>query len=247
MDIKNIEKLPLNSKKDILFLLNELGNVYGDKIVSIFLYGSVTGPDYHPKTSDINIAVVMEDISLNALNPILKTIKKTLARKITVPLFLTPTHIKMSTDTFPIEFSTMKDSRCVLMGEDILSDISVKNEDLRTECEYQLKGKLLTIRQAYLEQALNKKGVEWLVKESFRGLMPVFQSLLKIKLGNVVPRQKKEILDKLAEEFNVDVSSFLEILHDQEDDGKIGGKSAILFLNEFLETLQKLTEIVDGM
>ncbi|MBU0683465.1 MAG: hypothetical protein ABIH85_06130 [Candidatus Omnitrophota bacterium] len=247
MKIQNIEKLPLACQKDVCYLLNKLEDIYGDDIISVFVYGSVTGQDYHSKTSDINVAVVMEDTSLSTLSPILKTVKKIRSAKITAPLFLTPSYIKMSLDTFPVEFSTMKDSRCVLAGDDILAGISVKNEDLRAECEYQLKGKILTIRQAYLEQALNKKGVEWLVKESFRGLIPVFQSLLKIKLGTSAPKSKKEILGKLAEVFDIDTAPFLEILHDQENDGKIGGKDAKLFLNEFLDTLQKLTETVDKL
>jgi len=204
-------------------------------------------PDYNAKTSDINIAVVMKDVSITELKKALKIVKRSLRDKITVPLFLTRDYIKNSLDTFPMEFITMKDAHCVLMGEDVLKDITIEKEDLRRECEYQLKGKLLMIHQAYLEQALTRKGLEGLIKRSFRSLIPVFQSILRLKSEDAPPAEKKEMLNKLGHECGVDVSAFLEVLQDKETDGKIGEKNAEHFLDDFLITLQQLSDIVDGM
>ncbi|MFQ5952712.1 MAG: hypothetical protein ACE5JK_04830 [Candidatus Omnitrophota bacterium] len=247
MEIKNIDKLPDQVKKALEPYLNELIKIYGEDIVSVFVYGSVTGPDYNPKTSDINLAIVLKEVSLDKFKPVLKTVKQGLRRKITAPLFLSPSYIKMSLDTFPMEFMNMKDSRLVLFGDDVLADISAEKMDIRRECEYQLKGRLLTIRQAYLEQAMNRKGLEGLLKSSFRALMPVFENVLRLKLEGSIPTDKEKILSRLGEEFEVDVSSFMEILHDKETDGKIGGRPLEDFLNDFLVQLEKLTDIVDGM
>ncbi|RKY41108.1 MAG: hypothetical protein DRP85_07195 [Candidatus Makaraimicrobium thalassicum] len=247
MDIKNLEKLPENVRDILSRFLDGLFKLYGEDIVSVFVYGSVTGADYNPKTSDINIAVVLKDISLVKLKPALKTVRAGLRRKITAPLFLTPSYIRMSLDTFPMEFMGMKDSRCVLFGDDVLADIDVKTDDLRRECEYQLKGKLLTIRQAYLEQALNRKGLERLIKASFRALIPVFQNLLRIKRNEAPPSQKEEVLSRLGKEFDMDVSSFLEVWRDKRSDGRIGNKDAEPFLNDFLLQLEHLSNAVDNM
>lgn len=247
MDIKNIEKLPENVQKGLKTVIEDLVEIYGKEIVSIFAYGSVTGPDYSPKGSDINIAVVLKDTSLGKLKLALGTLKKALKKKITVPLFLTPSYIKMSLDTFPMEFIGMKESRLVLLGEDVLANVEVKTEDVRRECEYQLKGKLLTIRQAYLEQALTRKRLEGLIKQSFRALMPVFRNILRLKNGKTPPGTREEVLCQLNEQFDVDTAAFLSVLHDNKNDGRIGGKDAEEFLSEFLEQLERLSEIIDKL
>ncbi len=247
MEIKELEKLPVSARNALRPFLGELFKAYGDDIVSVFAYGSVTGADYNPKTSDINIAVVLKDVSLAILKPALKTVRAGLRRKITAPLFLTPSYIKMSLDTFPMEFMAMKESRRVLFGEDVLADIDVSREDLRRECEYQLKGKLLTIRQAYLEQGLNRRALERLIKASFRALVPVFQNMLRIKRAESPPAEKEEMLRQLGEEFDIDVASFLEVLRDKKADGRIAGKAPESFLNDFLLQLERLSDVVDGL
>ncbi|MEA3489334.1 MAG: hypothetical protein U9R44_03200, partial [Candidatus Omnitrophota bacterium] len=67
MDIRNLEKLPDNARKVLSPFLDELFGIYREAIRSVFVYGSVTGRDYNPKTSDINMAVVLDDVSLGKL------------------------------------------------------------------------------------------------------------------------------------------------------------------------------------
>ncbi|MBD3426755.1 MAG: hypothetical protein GF409_05950 [Candidatus Omnitrophica bacterium] len=245
MNIRNMDKLPEGARKALEPFLQEVIEAYGNDLVSIFAYGSVTGPDYNPKTSDINVAVVLKDVTLPRLKELLKPVQKASRKGITAPLFLSPEYIRMSLDTFPIEFWTMKDSRCVLFGEDVLEGIEVEKEDLRRECEYQLKGKLLMIRQAYLEQALNRKGAEKIIKASFRSLMPVFRSMIRLKSGQS-PREKAEVLSQMGEEFGVDPASFLEVLRDKKTASPIGRGEAEPLIKGFIDQLERLSSIADN-
>ncbi len=247
MDDKNMGKLPPKVQKLLKPYLEKLHDIYRDSIISIFAYGSVTGPDYNPKTSDVNVAIVLNDTSSRTLKSALETVRSGMRKKITAPLFLTPRYIKMSLDTFPMEFMNMKDTRLILFGDDILAGITVEKEDLRRECEYQLKGKLLTIRQAYLEQALNRKALERLIKMSLRALFPVFQNMLRMRLNVQPPLDKAEILRRLSEEFKIDVGPFARVLHDTKIDGHIAGRSAESFIDAFLSQLEGLSRIVDDM
>lgn len=244
MNLRNLERLPEEARRRIVPFLEELLMAFDGSIISIFVYGSVTGPDYNPRESDINLGVVLEDISLPRLAPALKAVKKAFRARIPAPLFLSPAYIKRSLDAFPIEFIGMKDTRLVLLGSDVLADIEVKKEDLLRECEYQLKGRLVTIRQAYLEQALDRKGLERLVKASFKALMPALKGLLMVKTGLPAHMDKQKMLDALEKEFGVNMSSFREILRDGKADGKIGGKSAEGFIEDFLSQTEKLVEAV---
>ena len=85
MNILNLEKLPVNARNVLRPFLEEMVEIYGEDIVSVFAYGSVTGPDYDPKRSDINVAVVLKEISFWKLKPALKTVRTASRRKITAP------------------------------------------------------------------------------------------------------------------------------------------------------------------
>ncbi|MDP8299572.1 MAG: hypothetical protein P9L88_06700 [Candidatus Tantalella remota] len=247
MEINDVSKLPASARKVIDPYVADLKEAYGEEILSIFVYGSVTGVEYNPRRSDINVAVVLKDISFDKLKKGLKVIKKGRKQKINVPLFLTPHYIKDSLDTFPMEFMSMKNSRCLLFGEDVLSEIAVNRDDMRRECEFQLKSKMLTMRQAYLEQAMNRRGLENLIKTAFRSLMPVFQNMLRLKQGDTPPDVKEEILMALGDTFDIDVSSFLDLLKDERVDGKIGEKTAETFLGDFILELEKLADKVEHL
>lgn len=247
MSIRNIEKLSPQAGKTIKPFIEGLLDIYGDQIRSIFAYGSATGSDYVPGVSDINLAVIMDKVLIDGLKPALDLVKKGMKKKIVAPLFLTPDYIERSMDTFPMEFLEMKDSRQVLFGEDLLENIRAEKEDIRRECEYQLKGKLLTIRQAYLEQAMNRKGMETLIKRSVKALMPVFRGVLRIKDHEDIPMSKEAVIEKMGDELGIDVSSFAEVLQDKKLDGKIGGRSSEAFLEDLLVQIEKLSEIVDGL
>jgi len=247
MGLKNIDKLPENVQRVIAPYLEKLLELLKDGVVSVFAYGSVTGPEYDRKRSDINIAVVLKDASAENLKPVLRTVRGGLKKNITVPLFLTPSYIGMSMDTFPIEFMEMKDTRCVLFGEDILEDINTGKEDIRRECEYQIKGKLLALRQVYLEQALKPHALEKLIKRSLRSLFPVFRNILRIKNGKTPSPERAEVLCELSEEFGIDIAPFLDVLNDDRSDGRIGKRSAEKFIDMFITQLERLSAAVDCM
>jgi hypothetical protein len=149
-------------------------------------------------------------------------------------------------DTFPMEFMDIRDTGCVLFGKDVFSDLREDREDLRKECEYQIKGKILTIRQAYLEQATSRRSLEVLLKKAFRSLMPVLRSVYRLKSGESV-LSKEELLERLGSETGVDTSSFSELLADKKNDGKIGQKKPEDFLKDLLEQLEKVSKYVDEL
>lgn len=245
MGMINLEKLPPDAQSALKPFLEEVIRVYGEGLVSVFAYGSVTGPDYESRSSDINVGVVLKDVSLGSLSQSLPAVKKAMKRRVTTPLFLSQTYIKRSLDVFPIEFGSMRNTRLVLFGEDVLSGVTIRKDDLRRECETQLKGRLVTVRQAYLEQALDRKGLASVLKAALKSLYPVFGGILMMKPELSVPVGKEKMVELLEKELNVDLSSVVKILRDGKGDGKISGKNAEQFLEEFLFQIEKLAEAVD--
>ncbi len=244
--IINIEKLPPEVQKKFLPFLKAMLDIHRDHLVSVFIYGSATGKNYIPKISDINSVFVFKDLAFLSLKNSLKAVSKGIAKKIAAPLFLTREHIETSLDVFPIEFLDMKENYCLLYGADILATLEIKGEHVRLFCEQQIKGKLIRIRQAYLEVGLKKKGMEALLKESLNSFIPVFRNLIRLK-GNQPPAGKEEIIKQLCREFELDENVFLPVYKDTSNDEKIANQDIIVFLEKFLDQIKKLAVGVDSL
>jgi len=245
-NLKNLDRLKPQAKKLIEPYLKELLKIHQDNIVSIFACGQAAGADYLHKISNITLFVVLENLEFLDLRKSLKIVSRGINRKIAAPLFLTRKHIETSTDVFPIEFLEMKENHLLLYGEELLEPLEISPANLRLFCEEQIKGKLIRIRQAYLEVGLKRKGIEALLKESLSALLPVFRNLIRLK-GKAPPVKKEEIYNQLCAEFNLDKNVFLAILRDTKNDEKIARQDIEAFFEKYIAQVQKLAIAVDQL
>ncbi len=242
----NLENLPQRVRKILEPYSRDMIKLHGDNLETIVVYGSSTGKDFIPGKSNINLLFVFKELELTSLRSSLKLVAKGRKKGIIAPLFLTERHIKTSLDAFPIEFLEMKENHITIYGQDILQNLEIRKDNIRLQCEQQLKGKLIRLRQAYLEIGLKRKGVEALLIESLTSLIPTFRNMLRLK-GKEVPLGKEEIINRVSSEFNVDREVFLSILRDKRGDEKIAGMQADEFLGKYLEEIRKLAITVDEL
>ena len=244
--IKNLDQLPESVSRKLRPYLEEMIELLGDNLLMAAVCGSVVTGDYREKSSDINLILVCEKVGLATLKKCLNLIARGIKKRITAPLFFTRLYIETSSDVFPIEFLEIKDNHLVLSGEDLLTEIRVDLKNLRHQCEEQIKGKLVRIRQAYLEVGLKKKGVEALLKRSLSTMIPVFRNVLRLK-GEDPPQGKEKVLERLTEVFGLEEGIFLAIWKDNQDNEKIGGEAAEVYLDKYLIQLEKLATAVDSI
>jgi len=245
-ELVNLERLPDEVKKRVVPYLQNLFDVHNENIVSVFVYGSAAGKDFVPKRSDINLLIVFRQLQFDDLKKSLKIVSKGIEKKITAPLFLTRRHIETSADVFPVEFMELKENHILLYGEDIWESLNIDKANIRLQCEEQIKGKLIRLRQAYLEVGLKKKGIEALIKESLYALMPIFRNMLRLK-GKTPPVGKEDILIGLCAEFDLDTDIFLTILKDKKNDEKIGSQELEPAFERYIGEIYKLALAVDEL
>jgi len=87
-------------------------------------------------------------------------------------------YIESSLDTFPIEFLNFKTSYRLITGEDVLKDLTFEKKFVRLQCERELKGKLLQLRENFLETEGKKKNIEALIRLSLPTFFSIFQAVL---------------------------------------------------------------------
>jgi len=129
----------------------------GSRLRSVVLYGSAARGDFHRKTSDFNLLLVLEDLSpatLEALEPALRRWTKAGQP---VPRLFSPAVIAESADVFPIEFLDIRRSHVVLHGEDPLDGLEIHTDHLRLQCERELREKMMRLREGEVVAAFCKR------------------------------------------------------------------------------------------
>ena len=240
----NLEKIPEVVQDDVRAFMNDLLAIHGEEIVSIVIYGSAAGGQYVPRRSDVNSAVIFGDIDFSVLKKSLSVISSAGRKKIRAPLFLTQEYILSSLDVFPIEFLDMQQQHVLIYGEDVLSSLDVPRQYVRLFCEQEIKGKLIRIRQAYLEVGLKPKAVDALLKDSLNSLIPIFRNLLRLR-NKSVTFDKTAVLEHACGEFQLNSKIFTAIYRHVAGGEKIPGAEMDLRFGEYLAELKKLSRGIE--
>jgi len=219
---------------------------YGDSLKSIILYGSAAGGDYRPGKSDLNFLIVLSEEAIDHLDGALETVSRWRKKGVATPLFMTKPYIASSLDSYPLEFLNMQKGYLLVYGEDVLKDISFEPGHLRLQCEREIKGKLLLLRERFLETGGKAKRVQELIGESITAFISIFGGLLYLK-GTQIPSSRREIVEALAREFPVDAGVFLRCLDVKEGKEKISSSEMSDIMKAYLVEVRRLWGVVDEL
>jgi hypothetical protein len=244
--LKNLDHLNPKIQKTVSSFCQKLLMLLPGRVCSICLYGSAAVGEHIPKHSDINLMIMVDRLEMDDLQSCLKLIKQGRKKRISAPLLLTAEHISTSTDTFPIEFLEMKEKHINLFGTDPFLDLDIDPKNLRLQCEQQIKGKLIRLRQAYIEVGLKKRQLLGLLTTSFTSLLPVLRNTIRLVEPNIQPpRGNEEIILRVCKDFQLKNEVFLQILKIKKGILKPNKDMTHNIFKDFLHNLTKLSQKVD--
>jgi predicted nucleotidyltransferase len=219
--------------------------VFGQDIVSVILYGSALTADYVPGKSDLNLMIVLSEEGIHRLHLAHDLVARWRRKRVGTPLFATKTYIDSSLDTFPIEFLNIKGNYLVIQGEDVLAGLSFTKEFVRMQCERELKGKLLLLRQRYVETGGKGRILRSLIAASLPTFTFVFKGLLHI-LGEEVPITRTEAVSLVARRFNLDEGLFRDLQNIGAGTLKLSDKDLHELFKRYLQAISRLAQAMDA-
>lgn len=224
----------------------KLKGIYGANLISILLYGSAAGQDFHEGYSDHNVLVALKELSLEELGRSAKLCRKWIASNNPPPLFIDQEYINTSADVFPLEFLDIQENHRVLYGANLFLDIKISTENLRLECESELKGKILALRQSFLQVYPSKRKIKKMMLSTSSSLFAIFRGFLRL-LGEAAPPTKRAVLKGLNEKAKFDTAIFEKILEVREGKRKLSRSETLPWMAEYLTTLKKMARVVDTL
>ena len=239
-------KAPGNPEEIFQAVIKDYQTIFGSNLLSIILYGSGARGEYIPQKSDINFLILLSDNGINSLSKAFEVVSRGHKSRVSTPLFLTKNYIQASLDVFPIEFLNLKSYYQVVYGEDVLQGLVIEKKFVRLQCEREIKGKLLQLRQQFLETRGSKREIENLLALSAPTFYSIFRALLFLQ-DKAIPSGSRELLSLVAQETGLNSSLLLDILKIKEGSKKLTAAEAVSFMEEYIEQIKKLSAVIDKM
>jgi predicted nucleotidyltransferase len=239
-------KFPQDPKEIFPEIIDDYKGLLKEDLISIILYGSASGRDYRPGKSDINFMIVLSEDGIERLDKAFKVVKRWQKQKVAIPLFLTELYVESSLDVFPIEYLSFKRNHVLVYGKDILEELTFDRELVRLQCEREIKGKLLLLRQAYMETGGRGRALRDAIGQSVPAFVAIFEALLSFK-GKEIPEERRGLVSLTCDTFDLDAGLFQKLLDIKEEVLKPDDAQSKSFFQDYLKEVRKLAIIVDTL
>ena len=234
------------AEKQINEFISRLRAASGENLESVILYGSAADGEFHPDFSNVNLLCVLRETSFAALVAIAPAVEWWTKQKHHEPLILTREELESSTDVFSIELLDMQHRHRILFGADVLSGLKIPMHLHRAQLEYELREKLILLRERLLLAANDKKQLWNLMLHSLSTFTTLFRHGL-IALGATPPKAKRQTIQELASRISFDASAFLQLLDIRERKAETKQFDVTDVFARYLAAVQQVTAAVDKM
>jgi len=227
-------------------LTARLKTAFGERLVSLILYGSASQGDRFDQMSDLNVLCVLNRITTEELAKSEPIFRWWLERGNPAPLLMTEDEVKTSADCFPMEFHDMRERRRVLHGTDVIDKLAVDNSMYRTQVEHELRTKQIRLRQKSAEVLTKSERLLSLLTQSISTFCVLGRHAL-ILSGNKPRFKKSEVVESLEVAMRRQLESFHTILSVRENGALTGTQTAKDLLEGYLSDIDALVRFVDGL
>ena len=229
-----------------------------DRVVSVFLsatdaalgseytavlFGSAARGDFAVERSDINLMLVIEDLSPAVLRSLGPAFAGWRATDYPAPLLITSGEWARAADVFPIEIADMRVARQVLRGRDPLAGVTLRRSDLRRELEREFRGKLLRLRQGYAAVGREPATLTQLAGKSASSVLVLLRGLLEL-LGRPVPTDPVEVALAAAAAIGIPKE---HLLHVVDLRGRAGAECTSDVFEEYLSAVTHAARFLDQL
>ena len=147
-------ELPKGARRAFDRLAADLARIFGGRLVSLVAFAP---------SASLAFVTAIEPDDLDACATLVDNWHR---ERLAPPLVMTPDEFRRSLDAFPLESATILASYTVIVGQDPLAGLAVRQEDLRRACEVQARSLLVHLRQGWLEAAGHTERLDHLVADA---------------------------------------------------------------------------------
>jgi predicted nucleotidyltransferase len=245
-EVGKVGGISMTPEKLIHEFVTRFQSAAGPNLQSILLYGSAASGSFDPKFSNINLLCILKDTSYPVLRSVTPIMQWWYRQEQVAPLIMSREELTRSTDVFTIELVDMQRQHKVLSGEDVLESLMIPMHLHRIQVEYELREKLLLLRQSVLLAANDRRRLQDLLLGSVPSFTTLFRHAL-IAIGEGPIDSRREAVARLAHRVGFDASAFLQVLDIREHKLELKHVDVERLCAGYLAIVEQVTSAVDRM
>ncbi len=233
-------------ERKLEILIEQLNHAHAKNLISIVLYGSAVIGERQEERSDYNILVVLDRITPADLRAAHSVVDQWNREGNPLPLYFTQEEMRRASDVFPIEFLDMSRVHKVLHGLDPFESLEIPRANLRHQLEYELRGKLIRLRELYIPMSNDSERLSALMVDSLNSFVVLFRHVLSL-LSEEPPVTKLETLVHLRKKLGLDVTPLLKVLELGQQKQVLSPDQATEFFAAYLSAIEATIRRVDEL
>jgi len=176
--------------------------------LAAYLTGSVLSAGFDSAHSRVNVLVVARTLPSASLDRLAASIPADKKAPHFEPLFLSQAQILPSLDVFPMEWLDLIERHMRIEGEDVFSSLQVPRTWLRHQCEHELRGKHIRLRQEYLASSGRTDRLREVLSRFASGFHTLFRTLLRLR-GDEPPASTERVIEAVADAYGLEARALL--------------------------------------
>ncbi|MBI1271718.1 hypothetical protein GC174_14920 [bacterium] len=197
--------VPSPVEQSLQELVESLKQGAGDNLQSVIIYGSIARGHFRPGASDVNLVILLKDVSASELDNIDKPLRKARNSINVNAMIMTGSEVARSADVFPVKFMHIKNYHLVLFGDDPFAELNISPQHLRIRLEQELRNISIRLRNRYVNLHQDRSVSIGLVTDLMGSFAVQLRTLLELT-GKPLPQEHstKAHLIAAAEAFDLD-------------------------------------------
>lgn len=188
-----------------------LAQLFGQRLRSLVVYGSVASGNHHAGYSDVNLLCILDRIDAATLDQAADALRWWIDQGNPPMVVLSQAELQDAADVFPIEYLDIRSHHRLVRGEDLITGLPHYPEQHRLQVEHDLRTHLIRLRSRYMRANKDAKAVEKLLLESVSTFLTLFRHAL-VAVGEPLLAKKQDIAAAAAAHFEFNVEPFQAIL-----------------------------------
>jgi hypothetical protein len=221
----------------------QLAEALGDQLVSVVLYGGLAKGEYVPDNSNVNVMIVLDEVTVAALDKAAPIIQVGVRDFRLAALLLCESDLHRSTELFPVKFLDMQRYHRVLWGKDVLVGLTIGRDHIRLRCAQEITNLLLRLRQFYLKRAHRPELIESTLTRAISSFLTSLNTLAELKTGQAATT-KPAVIDA-AERIGLDAQPLREVFDLKRGQLKPDTEELKQLYDRFMMTVQQAATLVD--
>ena len=237
--------LDARAERSLADVTERLQTLCGERLLCVALYGSGAGPDYVAGVSDLNLVVVLTRVDRATLTELRAHSKAWHKLRVATPLVIEEAFLQAAADVFPMELHDIKDGHRLLAGRDLFAALEIHDRHLRYQCEHEARGKLLRLRELYLEIGDHRGRLQELMLDSLTTFLTVMRAATRMR-GTAAGLSYRDTLDRFSQDFSASLPTIARLLQVKLGAEQWPGNTEDLF-HAYLGEVERVVQIVDQL